>query len=154
MQLTDILSPDCVVVPLVADDKQSAIFQLAERVCDSAGIDDVEAFKAAIWQRETTRSTGFGYGVAAPHHRVDVISRVHMALGVAATPIDFDAVDKMPVDLIAVIASPTGEPKAHIDALSRISRMFVEERVRDTLRAQDSPEALYAAVKELEAAVA
>ena len=150
MLLTDLLSPDCLIVPLEAADKQSAIFQLAELLCEKAQIPDAGGFKDAIWEREITRSTGFGYGVAAPHHRTDAVDKVHIAMGVAQAGIDFQAVDKQPVDIIVVIASPTGEPKVHIDALSYISRMFVEEEIRQALRAADSPAALYATIQDVQ----
>ncbi|MEM1109299.1 MAG: PTS sugar transporter subunit IIA [Planctomycetota bacterium] len=154
MLLTDILQPDCVMVPLVADDKQSAIFQLADRLVEKTDIADAEALKEAIWKRETVRTTGIGGGVAVPHGKTDGVPSLHMAIGRTAQPLEFGAIDRNPVELIILLASPHDQTGPHIEALSRISRMLIDADARDKMKSLETPEAVYAMIKEVETTVA
>ena len=152
MLLTDILQPDCVIVPLACEDKQSAIFALADRLVETTDITDAEALKQAVWARETTRTTGIGGGVAVPHGKTEGVPALHMAIGRTAAPLEFGSIDRAPVELIILLASPVDQTGPHVEALSRISRMLIEPDVRDRLKALDTPEALYAAIAELDGA--
>lgn len=154
MLLTDILQPDCVLVPLVADDKQSAIFQLADLLCEKTDIDDAEALKEAIWKRETVRTTGIGGGVAVPHGKTDGVPSLHMAIGRTAAPLEFGAIDRNPVELIILLASPLDQTGPHIEALSRISRMLIDADARDKMKSLATAEEVYAMIKEIETSVA
>ena len=154
MLLTDILQPDCVLVPLVADDKQSAIFQLADLLVEKTDIDDAVALKDAIWQRETVRTTGIGGGVAVPHGKTEGVPSLHMAIGRTAAPLEFGAIDRNPVELIILLASPIDQTGPHIEALSRISRMLIDADARDKMKSLQTPEEVYAMIKEVETSVA
>ncbi|MEM1027576.1 MAG: PTS sugar transporter subunit IIA [Planctomycetota bacterium] len=153
MLLTDILQPDCVLVPLVADDKQSAIFQLADLLVEKTDIEDAEALKEAIWKRETVRTTGIGGGVAVPHGKTDGVPSLHMAIGRTAAPLEFGAIDRNPVELIILLASPLDQTGPHIEALSRISRMLIDADARDKMKSLPTPEDVYAMIKEIETSV-
>ena len=150
MRLTDILQPDCVIVPLACDDKQSAIFALADRLVQNTDIADGEALRQAVWQRETTRTTGIGGGVAVPHGKTPGVSTLRMAIGRTAEPLEFGAIDRAPVELIILLASPVDQTGPHVEALSRISRMLIDEDVRARLKSLPDPESLYAAIVELD----
>lgn len=154
MLLTDILQPDCLIVPLVAEDKQSAIFQLADLLCEKAGIEDPEGLKEAIWKRETVRTTGIGGGVAVPHGKTEKVPGLKMAIGRTAEPLEFGAIDRNPVELIILLASPVDQTGPHIEALSRISRMLIDEDTRNTIKTLPTPEAVYDMIKQVEATVA
>jgi len=154
MLLTDILQPDCVLVPLIADDKQSAIFQLADLLVEKTDIDDAEALKEAIWKRETVRTTGIGGGVAVPHGKTDGVPSLHMAIGRTAAPLEFGAIDRNPVELIILLASPLDQTGPHIEALSRISRMLINADARDKMKSLETPEEVYAMIKAVESSVA
>ena len=67
MRLIDILQPECIKVPLVSTSKQDAIFELVDLLAQQAGGVDVQELKDAVWQREQTRTTGIGHGIAIPH---------------------------------------------------------------------------------------
>ena len=154
MLLTDILQPDCLIVPLEADDKQDAIFQLADLLCEKADIPEPDKLKEAIWKRETVRTTGIGGGVAVPHGKTEKVPGLKMAIGRTAEPLEFGAIDRNPVELIILLASPVDQTGPHIEALSRISRLLIDPDVRDVMKSLPTPEALYAKIKELETAVA
>ncbi len=153
MLLTDILQPDCLIVPLRADDKQAAIFQLADLLCEKTGIADPAALKEAIWKRETVRTTGIGGGVAVPHGKTEQVPKLKMAIGRTAAPLEFGAIDRHPVELIILLASPVDQTGPHIEALSRISRMLIDPDIRDQLKALPDPESLYERIKQIESSV-
>ena len=150
MRLTEILQPDCVIVPLVCDDKQSAIFTLADRLVEKTDITDGDALKEAIWQRETTRTTGIGGGVAVPHGKTTGVPSLHMAIGRTAEPLEFGSIDRAPVELIILLASPVDQTGPHVEALSRISRMLIDADVRDRLKGLATPEEMYAEIATLD----
>ena len=154
MRLTEILQPDCVVVPLEADDKQTAIFQLADILAAHTGIEKPDLLKEAIWKRETVRTTGIGGGVAVPHGKTEHIQSLRMAIGRTAKPLEFGAIDRNPVELIILLASPIDQTGPHIEALSRISRMLIDPDVRESLKKLPDPESLYGKIKSLESTMA
>ena len=154
MRLSDILQPDCVVVPLEAGEKRAAIFALADVLIAHAGIADGEAFKEAIWKRETTRTTGIGGGVAVPHGKTPGIDKLHMAIGRTAAPVEFNAIDRKPVELIILLGSPPDQTGAHIEALSRISRLLIDPDTRDQLKSLPDAKAVYKLILELESKIA
>ncbi|NBC10315.1 MAG: PTS transporter subunit EIIA [Planctomycetes bacterium] len=142
MRLTDILQPDCIKVPLASHDKQAAIFELADLLCEHTPIEDPDELKDAIWQREMTRTTGIGHGIAIPHGKCDGVDKLRMAIGVIGSGvegIDFGSIDKKPVDLIILLASPTDQTGPHIQALAKISRMLTDAVIRRNLK--DAPDA-------------
>ena len=154
MRLTDILQPDCVVVPLVASTKEQAIYALADTLVEHTPINDGVELKKAIWQREMTRTTGIGHGIGIPHGKAEGVDQLRMALGLAAEPIEFGAIDGRPVDLIILLASPVDQTGPHIQALAKISRMLTDEAFRNEIKTASSPEALYEMISQHEAEAA
>ncbi len=124
MRISEILQPEYIKVPLEASDKQQAIMGLVDLLCDSAKIDARQELKDAVWQREQTRTTGIGHGIAIPHGKCAGCERLRMAVGIPAAPIEFGSIDGKPVDLIILLASPPDQTGPHIQALSTISRML------------------------------
>lgn len=151
MRLTDILQPDCVKVPLASTHKQSAIFELVDLLADRAGIATRDQLKDAVWQRETTRTTGIGHGIAIPHGKSAGCTRLSMAVGLAGQPIEFGAIDGKPVTLIILLASPPDQTGPHIQALARISRMLTDDRFRAAIKAAPSAAEVYRLISEHEA---
>jgi len=97
--LTEILSPDRVVVPLNVGDRRTAIEVLTRKLADlaHAGYDEV---LAAVLERESVQSTGIGFGVAIPHGRSAAVPELSMVAGVTPSPVPFDAIDGEPVRLV------------------------------------------------------
>ena len=121
MQLTHILQPACVKVPLESRDKNSAISELIEILAAQNLLVDKEAVSEAVFTREQTRSTGIGSGIAIPHGKCHAVKELVMALGIAQDPIDFESVDGHPVTIIILLVSPTDQTGPHIQALAAIS---------------------------------
>ena len=119
---------------------------------------EVESFKgtgiacrdivAAASERERLGSTGVGTGVALPHARIDGLERVHAVFARLETPIDYDAIDERPVDLVALLIAPTDAGGAHLRALAKVSRMLRREDMRQRLRAAPNAESLYTILTE------
>jgi mannitol/fructose-specific phosphotransferase system IIA component (Ntr-type) len=150
MRLTDILQPDCVKVPLEAQEKQQAIYELADLLAAKTGITAVEDLKRAVWQRENTRTTGIGHGIGIPHGKCGGCDRLRMAVGIPREPIEFGAIDDKPVTLIILLASPLDQTGPHIQALAKISRMLTDEQLRGALKRATTAEELYQQIVEYE----
>jgi fructose-specific phosphotransferase system IIA component len=148
MRLTDILSEECVLVPLDAKDKSDAIRQLVNVLAREGLCADETAVANAVLEREAIRTTGIGRGLAVPHGKSDRCPQMVMAIGKPRTPLDFDSIDGQPADLVALIASPADQTGPHIQALARISRMMLTEAFRDAIRQAQDSAAIYKVVQE------
>ena len=143
MNLLDILSVDCVKAPLIATEKRDAINELIDTLTKAGKVNDPDALKEAVWLREQTRTTGIGQGLAIPHGKSDCVDKLVMAIGKPATPIDFESIDKQPVQLIVLLASPPDRTSDHIQALARISRLMTMREFRERVYAAQDAEELY-----------
>ncbi|MBI1374819.1 MAG: PTS sugar transporter subunit IIA [Phycisphaera sp.] len=153
MQLTDIIKPECVKVPLNSTDKQGAINELINLLADLGRLTDVDSARRSVWQRENTRSTGIGHGLAIPHGKTSCCDRLLMAIGRTDEPIEFDAIDGKPVRLIFLLLSPPDQTGPHIKILARISRLMSQEDIREQAINAKSADALFGLIADREKAV-
>jgi mannitol/fructose-specific phosphotransferase system IIA component (Ntr-type) len=150
MNILETLQLDTIKVPLLATDKRGAINELVD-VLDKAGvITDADTLRAVVWEREVQRTTGIGEGLAIPHGKCNVSSRLVMAIGVPSQPIEFGSVDKKPVRLIVLLSSPPDKTSDHIQALGKISRLMSDPEFRDKAYAVTSSEELFEMFKHAE----
>ncbi len=143
MTFTDILTPEGVIVNLKVASKKQAFQELAKAVADITSLDARVVFDA-ILERERLGSTGVGHGVAIPHARLAGLKEITGVFARLAQPIDFDAVDERPADLIFMLLAPLGAGADHLKALARVSRAFRREDLRDRLRSAPSVDAVKA----------
>ena len=143
MNLMDILEPDCIIAPLVSSDKQDVINELVDRLGEQGRVGDIDSLKDAVWSREQTRTTGIGHGLAIPHGKCASLKHQALAIGKPAQPIDFEAIDTQPVQLVVLLASPPDRTKDHIEALAHISRMMNDGAFRDAIYSAETPEEIY-----------
>lgn len=143
MKLTDHLRLPLVKVPLAAKDKISAIAELVDLVVASGATKDRETLLASVMERETQRTTGIGRGFAIPHAKCDAVSELVIALGRTSQPLDFGAIDGKPVELIALLASPTKATSLHISALAKLSRLVINATVMESLLSAKSAEQVF-----------
>ena len=139
---SDLLRPEAVYKDVAASHKKALFAQLAA-VTDALGLDG-RLIAERLTAREKVGSTGFGGGVAIPHARlpdIDAVTGVFMRL---AQPIEFDAVDDLPVDLVFMLVSPIDAGADHLKALARVSRRLRDRIFLAKLRGAGSPDALYA----------
>ena len=150
MKITDILQKNCVRVPLASTDKTSVITELVDALRDSELLADRDAVLQAVLTREQTRSTGIGQGLAVPHGKSHGSRNLTMALGKPSTPLEFEAIDGQPCRLIVLLASPVDETGPHIQALARISRLWLNEDFKNAVSKADTSDDLYAAIEQFQ----
>ena len=152
MNLMEILSSDCVTVPLSASDKKGVIDELVDTLASAGKVADPDSLKHAVWTRETTRTTGIGHALAIPHGKCESVSDLAMAIGKPTEPIDFASIDGKPVKLVVLLASPLDRTSDHIQALARISRLMAAEDFRERMYAASTAEEGYELLGKEEAA--
>jgi fructose-specific phosphotransferase system IIA component len=143
MRLTEILKPQNIKVPLEAKVKSDAIGELVNLLAANGDLSDPKKVLDAVLEREATRTTGIGNGLAIPHGKCTGTDHLVMAIGRPATPIDFQAIDGRPVNLIWLLSSPPDKTGPHIHALARISRLMTIDRFRQALIAAKTPQEVY-----------
>lgn len=154
MNLLDILSSECVKVPLESTGKQAVIQELAQLLGKHIPSLDVRSVIDAVWAREQTRTTGIGQGLAIPHGKCDAWDRLLMAVGKPIPPIDFESIDRQPVQLVILLVSPPDRTSEHIQALARISRLMSNQDLRHRIYEAESAEAIYRVFEQHEASQA
>jgi fructose-specific phosphotransferase system IIA component len=140
MRLTEILKPQNIKVPLAAKTKNEAIAELVEVLKAAGDITDAKKVLDAVLEREATRTTGIGNGLAIPHGKCSGTKDLVMAIGRAGEPIDFQAIDGRPVNIIWMLASPPDKTGPHIHALARISRLMTIDKFRAALLQAKTPQ--------------
>ena len=143
MKLTDILSPTCVKVPLAASDKSGVIAELIDLLVANGLTHDRDGLLVPVLAREATRTTGIGHGLAIPHAKSDNVSKLVMAVGKPAEPIDFDSIDREPVTVVVLLVGPPDQTGPHIQALARISRLMLMDKFRSAVARAQSADELY-----------
>lgn len=144
------LTPDRVVVPLVARDKHGIIAELAERLVAGAG-GEAEDVVRAVEERESVLSTGIGFGVAIPHARTSGVRELGIVSGVSAAPVPYDSIDGEPVRLFFLIVGPEASAGLHVKILSRIARLVRRDGVRRHLVEARTPNEFYHVLLDAEA---
>jgi PTS system nitrogen regulatory IIA component len=143
MDLNDLLSVEGVVPALKVASKKQAIQELSERAAALTGLPEREIFDTLL-QRERLGSTGVGHGVAIPHGKLVRLDRLFGLFARLEQPIDFEALDEEPVDLVFVLLAPEGAGADHLKALARIARVLRDPATATKLRAATDPSALFA----------
>jgi PTS system nitrogen regulatory IIA component len=149
--LTELLTPDRLVVPLAARDKQSAIAELVRHLVERGGGGDAAQVLASVEERESVLSTGIGLGVAIPHARSSAVRELVVVGGVAAAAIPYDSIDGEPVRLFFLIVGPEASAGLHVKILSRIARLVRRDTVRQQLVEAKTPDELYRFLVDAEA---
>lgn len=147
MEISRILRPDAVKVFANVSSKKRLFQKLSEIAASAYGVDAGEAF-AALQERETLGPTGVGHGIALPHARLNDLENVVAVFVRIEKALDFDAVDRQPVDLVFAIFAPDGSGVEHLKALAVVSRTMRDPSVCEKLRANDDPDTLYTILTE------
>ena len=142
-RLGDLLDSGAVVASLAVPNKKALFQKLAEIAGRHADLDP-RIIVDRLAERERLGSTGFGGGVAIPHGKIDGLDRVVGVFARLAQPIDFSAIDDLPVDLVFLLLSPPDAGVEHLKALARVSRRLRDRTFVAKLRGAGSEDALYA----------
>jgi PTS system nitrogen regulatory IIA component len=145
MNISEFLAPADVIVGLRAGNKGDLIRELARRATPVTGIEPA-VIANALQARELLGSTGLGRGFALPHARIPGLARFFGTFARLARPIDFQAIDDSPVDLVFLLLIPADAENEHVAALAAISRRLRNAEVLRGVRKADSPATLHALI--------
>jgi nitrogen PTS system EIIA component len=143
MDLGDLIRPEAIIPSMQAGSKKSVLQALADQAAELSQVDAQTIF-AALLHRERLSSTGMGKGIAIPHTRLTGIDRIVCVFARLDQPIDYEAADGEPVDLVFLLLAPESAGADHLNALSRISRLSREPATLETLRGCTTRSAIYA----------
>ena len=143
MEINDLISSDVVVANLKATSKKQVLHNLARRASKQTGVNERDIFDV-LMERERLGSTGVGNGIAIPHGKLPGLERLHGLFALLEQPVDFQAIDEHPVDLIFLLLAPESAGADHLKALAKISRLLRNTGICDKLRGSETSDALYA----------
>lgn len=143
MELADLIEPTGVVANLRVTSKKQALQELAKRAASLTGQPERLIFDVLI-ERERLGTTGVGHGIGIPHGKLPDLDRLYGLFARLETPVEFDAIDDQPVDLICVLLAPETAGADHLKALARVSRLLRDRSICDKLRGTDNAEAIHA----------
>lgn len=138
----------CIYAPGIS--KLDAIDKLVDALCASGAIEDREAFREAVYARETVMSTGIGSGIAIPHVRVQHVTRPSIGVGISHDGVDFDTLDNQPVHVVVLFAMPSGSQKEYLGLLAQVMTALKTPGFRERLSACNTPEEVVAAIEDPE----
>lgn len=147
MDLGDLLERDGVFASLRVKNKKQALRELASRAAHITDLDERSIFDLLL-QRERLGSTAVGRGIAIPHARIIGLNRIAAVFAQLDEPIDFEAPDGDPVDLVFVLLAPEHAGADHLKALARLSRVLRDAQTLEKLRAARDRDALFAVLTE------
>ncbi len=127
MRITDLLDKRSISLTGAPRSKQEALDQMVDLMIQSGKINDREAYRQEVYRREEESTTGIGEGIAIPHGKGPFVDRPGLAAMVVKNGVDFDSLDGEPVHLIFLIAAPNTEDNVHLDVLSKLSMLLMDE---------------------------
>jgi len=143
MSIADLLTPNAVVPTLKVASKKAALQEIAARAAELTGLNERTVFEV-LMQREKLGSTAVGNGIAIPHGKLPQLDNLFGLFVRLGRPIDFEALDNQPVDLIFLLLAPEGAGADHLKALAQVARLLRDPAIARKLRESDEAEALYA----------
>ena len=150
MRLSELLKAQNIKLGLTARNKNEAIAELVNLLGENKELTDPKKVLDSVLEREGTRTTGIGNGLAIPHGKTSGTDHLVMAVGKAAQPIDFQAIDGRPVTWIWLLSSPPDKTGPHIHALARISRLMTIDSFRQTLATAKTPQDVFDIIQKQE----
>ena len=150
MELADILTKDQILTDLQAANRWQAIDELINNLVATGKIQPQhrESIAAVVKKRETSMSTGIGFGIGIPHASTDLIPEVVGALGRSRKGINFDALDNQPVNFVMLFLVPQGQFQKHLHTLANIAKILHKAEFRQALEQAPDAEAMLKAIKD------
>lgn len=147
MALAGLLHQNAIIPAMRANSKKQLLQELAAKAAKITGLPEREIFDV-ILQRERLGSTGVGNGIAIPHGKLNNLPSIIGIFARLDTPVDFEALDDQPVDLVFLLLAPEGAGADHLKALSRIARVLRDHDMVAKIRSSDSANAIYTLLNE------
>ncbi|MBJ8053139.1 PTS sugar transporter subunit IIA [Bacillus cereus] len=143
MKITELLKRDTVIMNLTASNKEAVIDELVEKLSGANRLNSKAEFKEAILKRESQSTTGIGEGIAIPHAKTDAVKQPSICFGRSVSGINYESLDGKPAHLFFMIAASEGANNTHLETLSRLSTLLMDEGFRkQLLEAKDEEELL------------
>lgn len=142
MKISEILSLDNIYAEVKANNKRQLLQELSGKAAQKVGMDERLVIES-VWERENLGSTGYGNGTAFPHARIDGLKKIEVLFARLSNPVDFNAVDGKPVDLVFLLISPENSGADHLTALASLSRILKNPDACEKLRSARSKEEIY-----------
>ncbi|MDY5276528.1 MAG: PTS sugar transporter subunit IIA, partial [Erysipelotrichaceae bacterium] len=143
MKITDLLSKESVLLNADVNDKEACLVKLVDLMDASGKISDRESYLNAVHEREKEGTTGVGNGIAIPHGRCKGVKEPGLAAMTIPSGVEYKALDSKPVDLAFLIAAPEGSGSMHLEILSKLATMLMDENfVADLKKAKTVEEFL------------
>ena len=134
MRITDLLDKRSISLSETPKTKSEALDRIIDLMVASGKINDREAYREQVYAREEESTTGIGEGIAIPHGKCDAVTKPGLAAMVVKDGVEFDALDGQPVTLMFLIAAPNTKDNVHLDVLSKLSVLMMDEVFADALR--------------------
>lgn len=134
MRITDLLDRRSVSLTAAPKTKSETLDMAVDLMVKSEKISDREAYRKQVYLREEESTTGIGEGIAIPHGKCDAVKKPGLAAMVIKNGVEFEALDDEPVTLLFLIAAPNTEDNIHLDVLSKLSVMLMDEEFTESLR--------------------
>ena len=147
MKIANIIDPQSIYLDVKAGSKRQLLQELAQKASERCGIDDRTIFDALL-ERENLGTTGFGGGTALPHARLENLDKIHGIFMRLSSPMNYEAIDNKPIDLVFMLLSPDSSGADHLTALAQISRLLKDENSCEKLRHAKSEDEVYALLNE------
>jgi PTS system nitrogen regulatory IIA component len=143
MIIADLITPQSVIANFRVSSKKQALQELAKKAASLVGQPEKLVFDV-LSERERLGTTGVGLGIAIPHGKLPGLDRMTGLFARLEKPVDFEAIDNQPVDLVFLMLAPEDAGADHLKALARVSRLLRDRAVCAKLRGTDNADALYA----------
>ena len=143
MKICEILRADKIIPSLQGKEKTDVVNELIDLFKDDERVNDLDGMRNAVHEREKIMSTGVGKGFAIPHAKTNSVNEIIAAFGKLDEPIDFQALDEQPVNLVFLLVGKENLVGPHIKLLSRISRMMNKDEFRESLSKAKTAKEIY-----------
>lgn len=148
MRVLDFLCPTSIIASLVATSKEEALKELLEPIVkENRNLNKTGLIKTLL-ERENLGSTGIGGGVAIPHGKSEGLDRLTASFGRSVRGVDFNSMDNKPAHLFFLLVAPKNSAGDHLKALARISRLFKDPLLKDSLQHAESAEEIFELIEE------
>ena len=140
MRIKDLLSKESIKLGGSAENKQDILNQMVDLMAKSGKISDIDTYRKGVFVREEEGSTGVGDGIAIPHCKSDAVKAPGLAAMTVPAGVEYDALDGAPVDILFLIAAPNTKDNVHLDVLSKLSVLLMNEEFTSALKAAKTPD--------------
>ena len=153
MKMTDVIRQELMLLPAQATTKEQILDEMVQKLVETGAVDDFDAFRKGIAEREESMSTGLGDGIAMPHAKNAAVKKTSVVFAKQPAGVDFDSLDGQPVELIFMIAAKDDANETHLAILANLSKLLMNKDFTKALTAADTPESVEAVVRLAEASL-